>query len=95
MAHITITLTGSDTATCDGQTITGGGGSQLFRLARQLVDSGYDAALNVEVMRGDTICFEPTTLGYFAGRSISEPANGNTIKSMPWQPMPDDLHTPA
>ena len=70
---IYITLTGTSTATGCGHTIkTSGKASPLPKLARQLIQDGYASHDITEVKRGDTVCFMPTSLGWWAARDIVE-----------------------
>ena len=70
---IYITLTGTSTASGCGHTIkTSGKASPLPKLARQLIQDGYAAHDITEVKRGDTVCFMPTSLGWWAVRDIVE-----------------------
>lgn len=39
---------------------------------RDLIAEGHDPDTLVEVVRGETICFTPATLRFWAGRSVSE-----------------------
>lgn len=70
---IYITLTGTSTASGRGHTIkTSGKASPLPKLARQLIHDGYAAHDITEVKRGNTVCFIPTSLGWWAERDIVE-----------------------
>lgn len=42
------------------------GDAPISPLCRDLIEAGYDHAEKVVIVRGTTICFEPTTLGAWA-----------------------------
>lgn len=62
---LTIELTGTDTASGMGVSVTHKV-SPVGKLARKLVDMGHDEKQQVAVIRGDTECFNRMPLGSWA-----------------------------
>ena len=89
---ITVTLTGTDTATCRDITIKGRGGkSPMNKLARTLISNGADPEAETIVKRGDTVCFDPLPLRWWADH-IAQEGDRSSVRFVKYQPMPKELH---
>lgn len=51
------------------------GNQSLCAFCRNLVDDGADPDQLIEFYRGDTNCFTPTSIGWFADRQVQENAS--------------------
>lgn len=70
---IEIKLTGSNEASSCGISMSGRGmGSPLCKLARRLIDDGYAAHDIALIKRGETLCFTPAMLSFWAERDVTE-----------------------
>lgn len=70
---ITIKLHGTNTAECDGHTLTGRGYSgPIGPLARVLLEKGYPPLESVTVVRESTTVFQGKTLQWWADRTFRE-----------------------
>ena len=58
---IVATLTGSDTASAEGISITGA--SPVLALCRKLIVYGFDPAIPIHVFRGDTLALTVRSIG--------------------------------
>jgi hypothetical protein len=65
---IVATLTGSDTATAEGISVTGP--SPVLALCRKLIDAGYDPALPLVAYRGGTLALRIRSIGEAARLEI-------------------------
>lgn len=73
---IRIELSGMNQAAACGHVIKGKGyQSPLGKLARQLVDDGYASHDIAMIYRGDTLCFNPCRLSYWAEHDATEGDN--------------------
>lgn len=82
-----ITLHGTDTAACDGREVKTGRGSPICALSRELIAAGADASEAVTVMRGNTVCFRGTSLGWWADRTVTE--GDAPVRFGKYAPMPE------
>lgn len=87
--NIQIQLTGCDTASSGGVTVACPKNA-LTKLCRKLVSGGADPFRSVDILRDGTLCFRPTALGWWAGRTASE--GSHSARIVPYVPMPDGLH---
>lgn len=81
---LTIELTGTDTATCDGIKVTNRNGP-IGKLARKLIEKGHDSDLSVGVYRNGTKCFEDARLGRWADTATSE-TDRQSVRFTPYVP---------
>lgn len=63
----------------------------LLPHCRVLIEEGADPDAVVHVMRGDTLCFVPTTLHVFAGLAVKE-NDTTSARFVPYRALPDDAH---
>ncbi len=87
---IEVTLTGSGVASAEGITVDyekRARGAPICDLARKLVDAGHDPKRLLSITRNGTLCFEPATLGRWAGLTISESDNNDRpVRFRKWEP---------
>lgn len=68
-------------------------GETLHPYCRKLIKEGANPEALAEVYRGDTLVFNPTTIGWFADRSIQESDKG--FKRVKYREFPETaFHTP-
>jgi hypothetical protein len=68
LAVIGVKLTGSDTASAEGITVTGA--TPVLALCRKLIVYGFDPAIPIHVFRGDTLALRVRAIGEAAALSI-------------------------
>ena len=78
MDKIVLRLRGSYSVSCepDNYTIVARRGSLVGKMARDLMDQGFNPKASVEVMRDDTLCFEPMTLEAWSKINLVENDTG-------------------
>lgn len=88
MDKIVLRLRGSYSVSCepDNYTIVARRGSLVGKMARDLMDQGFNPKASVEVMRGDTLCFEPMTLEAWSKINLVE--NDTDFKFTKYKPYP-------
>jgi hypothetical protein len=69
LAAVTATITGSDTASAAGVTVTGSS-TPILALCRQLLENGYDPTLSLIAVRDDIVCLFVPSIGTAATLEI-------------------------
>ena len=70
---IHINLSGTDTASACGIKVKArGASSPIPKLCRALIADGYAAHDIAVIKRGETTCFEPVALDWWANRDVTE-----------------------
>ena len=87
---IIITLTGTNRAICSEFSIdyTRPSGSIISTVCRKIALAGGDLDRDVEVYRGDTICFHKFPLRGWCKRGIRE-SDTMSIREVKWKPFDD------
>lgn len=84
-----VELTGTDTATCGSHSIKASAGkSPLNKLARALVDAGYNPLRKLQIQRGGTLCFELRELQWWAD-NVAVESFRSSARFIKYAPMPD------
>lgn len=86
---IEMQLSGTNTATSCGHTITARGmSSPIGKLARMLVADGYAEHDQLHITRNGTMCFNPAPLSYWAARDATE-SDAIGARIIKYKPMPE------
>lgn len=86
---IEMQLSGTNTATSCGHTITARGmSSPIGKLARLLVRDGHDESTPIHITRNGTLCFNPAPLSHWAARDATE-GEAHGARIIKYKPMPD------
>lgn len=85
---ITITLSGTDTATSGDITVKCAKNA-INKIANAIEATGVHPETPVRIMRGSTVCFADEPLGFWAAHKVSE--NDRGIRRVKWSLMPEGV----